>query len=137
MILRGTPSYVLASRDIPQAPLAKAVAERRFTLHGVDDPTAVVTPWQLSAFREPHLIAMVANERPDVTGSAINVRNWCRFAIVHARRERRDDYEVMVDLVLQHRRVVLVETVPALADRWVRFFANVPARSFLIDQVPV
>ncbi|MGI4794193.1 MAG: hypothetical protein ACRYG8_08955, partial [Janthinobacterium lividum] len=84
---------------------------------------------------DPHLISMVANHGPDVTRSAVAVRDWCRFAIIHARAERAADYEQMVNLVLQHRRVVLVETVPALADRWVRYFANRPIATFLAGQV--
>ena len=116
---------------VPQAPLAQAVADGRFGMIGSDHPSDNLSRHKLAALPGPYLLVVAANEGADRTACARYMREWARFAIVLDAEEPRAVYERIAALVPKHRKVLLVETVPASAASWLTFLACLPGGEFV------
>ena len=127
-------AMILELQGVPQAPLARAVADGHFGMLGSDHSADSVSRYKLDVLPEPYLICVSANQGPDQTTCARYMREWCLLGIVHGRAEHVDDYKAIARLVPPHRRVLLVETTASHAAAWVWFLSEKPSRNFMAGE---
>ncbi len=124
-------AWRLELHRVPQAPLARAVADGRFGMTGSDHPSDNLSRHKLALLPEPYLLVIAANEGADRTACARYMREWARYAIVLDAEEPRETYERIAALVPKHSKVLLVEAVPACAASWLSFLDCLPGGEFV------
>ena len=69
---------------------------------------------------------------PDTWACASKLRAWAAFAIVHGTGGKPEHYALAVEMAVQVRRLVLIETTSAAAQDWAGFLReHSPALSFM------
>lgn len=116
----------LEMHRVPQAPLVRAVANGQFGMLGSDHPRDSFSRAKLAALPDPHVIVLAANFQPRDIACARYLLDWSRFVVIQAGDERREDYERVARMVPNYRRVLLIETLPHLAARWIRVAEHKP-----------
>ena len=132
--MRAVPPYELRLRGVPQAPLSTAVESGCFGMSCSDHEQDSFTWTRLHELPRPWLITVVANQLPGRTASAVNLRRWAAYTIVHAVEPITAHYTEIAALVPVHERLLLVETTASHAAAWVWFLSEKPSRNFMAGE---